>query len=138
MEGNRLVTVKISDIISKMTGTQQFGLFASTDIPKSIPVCKYEGRRFGKSVLDKMDDDKDNTRYILKVSKDHYIDAVEPTSCLGRYINDKRGTGKTVNVKLVINQRNNTCTFRTTRKIKKNEELFWSYGRSYWNVVFKK
>jgi hypothetical protein len=80
--------------------------------------------------------DKDS-RYVLQVGKNRFIDAEKPLNPVGRYINDPKGTGKRANVRVSASRTTEragrqTVPVMTRTKIKPNTELFMSYGKDFW------
>ena len=100
------------------------GAFAKINIPPGVIVGTYEGVRY-----DTYEELPKDSNYILYIDYgDYYMDAKDPTkSNWTRYINDARNSGHVNNV--MFTSRGNV---KTIKKIKKGEELFVSYGRSYW------
>lgn len=95
---------------------------------KGEEVTKYSGKILNKKKLDKKFPGDTIAEYVIQVTKDHYIDAQKPTSCLGRFMNAAtnrrrpnakfaRGTSRSKAIKIMA-----------TKNIKNGEELFASYG----------
>lgn len=60
------------------------------------------------------------------------IDALDRHSCVARYINDSIGTGNENNCFFYSDPKIKKSYIKTSRKIKKGEELFVDYGPEYW------
>lgn len=110
------------------------GLFyvGKKDFPKDKKIVEYSARAISLQPNPRSD-------YDLKVGEGRYLDSQSPLNYVGRYINDKRGTGKAANVRFTkgsrIYEKNNrfTVPIYSKKKIKPNTELLMSYGRTYWN-----
>lgn len=110
------------------------GLFTTIDRRKGDTVAEYTGKVVPAS---KFLDDKYKSAYGYQVDKNTVIDAKSTQSALGRYANDCRSRArgcKTNNAKFAKHKRRGKWSVRlkAKRNIKKGEEVFVSYGRSYW------
>ena len=114
------------------------GLFTMNEIKKGQIVCEYEGERITwAQATDRNDVDKGG--YVYFINNKNCIDAYEYKDTFGRYANDAAG------VERIPGCRNNSTYdvvknrvyIRATRNIKAGEEIFVSYGRSYWNIMKK-
>jgi len=106
------------------------GLYAANDFVRGDFICWYMGFLIVKNMVENNYYDSD---YLLKLpNKDLYICAEDEKSCYGRYINDGLS-------KYASNCRFETYTdiysagIKATKKIKKGDELFISYGYEYWS-----
>lgn len=112
------------------------GLFTEKDISKGEIVCEYEGERITwKEAIERNELDKGG--YVYYINKNNCIDAFDYKDTFGRYANDAAGVGR-------VNGHRNNSTYdvvknkvfiRATRNIKAGQEIFVSYGRSYWNIM---
>jgi len=107
------------------------GVFAVRDIPKGknpfLDIKNSRYHRFSMKELKKLD------KGVLKmiedffvVEKDGYVNITEAAlngMDISYFLNDS----KNPNIKIYDDKRNDSYSFRTTRKIKKGEELTFSY-----------
>jgi len=102
------------------------GLFASKDLNKDAIVVEYTGEilnfRQAKTRRDRS--------YMKAVGLDRHIDAADASkSSVARYVNDVAEETKR-NCKFI--QDKGRVFVKTTREVKKDEELFIEYGRGHW------
>jgi len=109
----------------------QLGLFAAKDFKTGEHVADYTGDQL---ILRR---DQIGGPYVLQLTQREAIDAARTNSGYGRWANDPSGSGQRANVEFVINNRNKTGRLRTTKAIKKGQELFVSYGPDYWRAFGK-
>jgi len=102
------------------------GLFASKEFKKGEEIGQYTGDKLTRNQADAIPDAQG--AYIL-CHIDECVDARRTNSTPLRYMNDPRGTGKRSNARFVASNR---FAVRTTKKVKKGEELLVEYGRRYW------
>ena len=69
--------------------------------------------------------------YLMWVCKNHWINAVGPRSNYTRYINHSN----TPNAELIVSTRWKTARIVSLRTIRPGEEIFYSYGDEYWEVL---
>ncbi|MEI6371517.1 MAG: reverse transcriptase domain-containing protein [Nostocales cyanobacterium ELA608] len=105
-----------------------FGLFAARDFEKGQHVADYTGDQLMLRA------DQDGGEYVLQMTKREGIDAARTNTGYGRWANDPKGSGMRANTEFVVNHKHRTGRLRTTRAVKKGEELFVSYGPSYWKA----
>ena len=122
-----------SDIVeiknSKIANAGQ-GLFAKKRIKKGDFICWYFGVLVEKDFVDNEYYDSD---YLLKNPFNNLIiDASDPNSCFGRYINDGLGEFSS-NSKFDFYEDTTSGAVIATKNIKKGDEIFISYGMTYWN-----
>ena len=148
----QFVKVSISpNIQARGKYKKRFGLFALKDFKKGDFVCFYSGERSLNCVSGnpyqleltnaywKKVSDKDGEKRFTKAKK-LYLNAVSHWNLSGRYINDFRGTGKSVNVQYELLEMHNygTCMYwplirrslirvMATTDIKNGEEFFVDY-----------
>jgi SET domain-containing protein len=124
------------------------GLFALKPFTQGEFICHYDGRK----VLH--DATKASNSYLMYFNKDYSIDAQNPYSCIGRYINGSSPEHKLkANVYSYINSRKRKVDNVSDTNIMKpgrpfnlgkigiyakydiniGEELFISYGSGYWS-----
>ena len=145
--------IKTSSLVSELKIKTPFdGVFVREGqlIEKGRDVCRYY-------VSIHSSKDKHNNMYDIQFGKDDILDGSiyvaeirdkwankkielkdKPTWNFGPFLNDTYGTEKAVNCtiggtlywdpKLLSHH----LVLRSTKQIKANEELFWSYGKSYW------
>ena len=120
---------------SLLKDTDMDGLFAKREFKVTIPptvICNYDGVKVHKDVYTQPDYNRD---YVMGLDKDYAIDAIDPYSSLGRYINDPIYKKK-ANCRLSI-KRNKTMVIIPTKNIQIGDELYLSYGDFYWQDVDK-
>ena len=107
------------------------GLFAARDFKKGEHVADYTGDQL---ILRR---DQAGGPYVLQLTQKEAIDAARTNTGYGRWANDPSGSRQRANAEFVINNRNKTGRLRTTRAVKKGQELFVSYGPDYWRAFGK-
>ena len=112
------------------------GLFTKIDIPKGTMIVEYKGRIHTWNEI-KHEDGKNG--YLYYINSKRVIDAKPYKKAFGRYANDARGwtrvEGLRNNSEYV--EKNQRCYIKSTRKIRKGEEIFVGYGREYWQQLKK-
>ena len=109
------------------------GLFATTDIAAHTVLCEYTGAELTLAEVAAIDD----YTYVGHIGLMCYIDAREHPDVLARYINDG-GDESAQNVRFVaLPSRRRACAL-ATRDIRKGEEIYASYGASYWRTKVPK
>jgi len=107
------------------------GLHATRDLPVGTRV-EYTGDR-----VPLLDGDVGG-EYFLQMTNRSAIDAARTNAGYGRWANDPRGSGRRANAKLSVSTTGDGVRcgcLRTIRPIKKGDEIYVSYGRSYWRDV---
>jgi hypothetical protein len=104
------------------------GLFAAKDFSKGQHVADYTGDQL------LLRTDNSGGEYVLQMSKREGIDASRTNSGYGRWANDPKGSDNRANTEFVVNTQYRTGRLRTTRAVKKGEELFVAYGVDYWKT----
>lgn len=111
------------------------GLFTLKDIKKNQKIVDYGGiLKHGKVP------ENQNTDYVLELTKNKYIDASPKlsNSSIGAYsnmcrtVNKKKKECKGNNSNLATNRNRTDGFLKATKPIKKNDEIFTSYGNAYW------
>lgn len=119
----------------KKSGVAGKGLFyvGKQDFPKDKKIVDYSARTISRHP-------NPGSEYDLQVGQNRYLDSNSPLNYVGRYINDKHGTGQAANVRFTkgsrIYEKNNryTVPIYSKKKIKPDSELLMSYGRLWnWN-----
>ena len=105
------------------------GLFAEREFKANEKVAIYAG--------DKLIDGPGGGVYQLGLTKHVAIDAARTNCAPGRYANDPRGTNSNANTKFCFNHRTQTASLRSTRRIRKGDEVLIKYGRAYWDYFGK-
>lgn len=104
------------------------GLYTNESLLSGQTIAYYSGHRHDYLSQKKIKD----KRYLLQLGcSDRFVD---PEPCLdvkARYINDPINEN-VINVEFVPDSDNWRANIRCTRDIRKNEELFISYGEKYW------
>ena len=106
------------------------GLFAARDFAPGDTVCEYTGK-----VLTLVQALKaaDSTYMMGGFGLNVHLDARECPESMGRYINDPRNPHR-YNVEFKKIKEARKALVVASRTIRKGEEIFASYGSSYWNV----
>lgn len=103
------------------------GLFAAEDIRKGTRIGQYCGKRTRTYPR--------NADYAFAIDNgrktEHYIDA-RKSRCLLKYVNGARTRKQHRRVNLEAYQYKKNIYYRSTRNIKKGEELILDYGDDYW------
>jgi SET domain-containing protein len=119
---------------SNITGSG-LGLFTTAPFKKGQHIVEYRGEIRTLAELE-----NDPSDYALEINKKEAIDARKTgTSSLGgrandcRSVNKKKGECKSNNSKFVVDKRRKKARLKATKAIKKGDEVFVGYGRSYWS-----
>ena len=104
------------------------GLFAERDFRKGEHVTDYTGDYHA------LRHDRDGGPYHLQLTLHRAIDAARTNTAVGRWTNDPRGSGERANTEFVMHPARGTGRIRATRSILKGDEIFVSYGPSYWSA----
>ena len=105
-----------------------FGLFADRDLPPATTI-DYTGDRVRLAAA------ADGGTYFLQTSQDEAVDAARTNCGEGRWVNDPRGSGHRANAVFVLHTPpggTRTACLRTTRLVKRGEEILVKYGAAYW------
>ena len=107
------------------------GLFTTKRIKKGEFICWYADTIVPKRFVDNYYYESD---YLYQPrGRDFIIDASDQFSCYGRYANDSLSLKKT-NAMFDIDQDNNEMGYLVAiEDIRKNSEVYVSYGFDYWN-----
>ncbi len=131
----KMLKVKESQIPSS-----GMGLWAEKDFKRGDIIVKYDGDRITWKECEKRNEEQEGFGgYYLFISKRRCIDAQYTLWAKGRYANDAAGLTR------VEGLRNNAryeiikgeAYIKASRNIKAGEEIFVSYGKSYWNTLKK-
>lgn len=101
---------------------------------KDSVIGEYSGKILTLDEVNKMPVNK--RTYILQHGKNRFIDAVKTNSGPARYANDCRASNKAKgecsgnNAKFIKSQ--NKMNLKATKNIKNSDEIFVSYGPTYW------
>lgn len=106
-----------------------YGLFTKVNIRKGDTIGYYTG----KILTDKQAESPKyvTSKYLLWICKDHWIYGEGKEANYTRYINHSSKP----NLELVTSVRWKTARFRAIKNIKAGEELFFNYGKDYWDNV---
>ena len=116
------------------------GLWAKRDFKKGEIIVMYDGERVTWKECEKRNlEQEGHGGYYMFINKRRCIDAQHTLWAKGRYANDACGVSR------VPGLRNNSryevidgdVFIVASRNIKAGEEIFVSYGKSYWNVIGK-
>lgn len=112
------------------------GVFTNINIEKESIIAEFTGEKISHTI--------GIARFILKQShsilylnKTYSLDSLKDKSCIATYINDAKGLTKIPylrnNVDMVITR--GRIFVIAKRNIKADEELYVSYGPSYWKAI---
>jgi hypothetical protein len=108
------------------------GLFAKVKIKKGEHIGYYTGKILnGKQILR---EPYISSLYLMQVTEDHYILGEGKGSSFVSMINHC----KKPNAEMVVSTRWKTARIRAIKKISKGEEIFYNYGKEYWDNMGKK
>jgi hypothetical protein len=102
------------------------GLFAERDFRSGEHITDYTGDYHA------LRHDRDGGPYHLQLTRHRSIDAARTNTAAGRWLNDPHGSGQRTNSEFVMNHARGTGRIRANRTIAKGDEIFISYGASYW------
>ena len=123
-ESSEVVEVKKSKL--KKAGK---GLFAKKKIKKGEFICWYAGVYVNKDTVHNGYYDSD---YLWEFEdSDLVIDAADPLSCLGRYVNDSLSLGLT-NANVIDYDNVHAGAIMATKAIAKGTEIYITYGPEFW------
>jgi hypothetical protein len=124
----RIATSRLRDQNNEPIG---IGLFANKEFNKGAYLCLYGGERVLTSEAKKTDY---VSRYVLQWGK-YSIDGSDFNSSFARFANDPIVKSK-INAQLVKHENGTTqhpiFKLTATKHIKKHDEIYTSYGDSYW------
>lgn len=118
---------------SKIRGAGQ-GLFAKKDFKNKELVTPYNGK-----MIDRAESDRTDSGYAVEINRNLFVDGRDTQSGFGRWPNDCRSRSKRMkqckgnNAKLAVDRVRRKVNVRATKKIKKGDEVYVSYGQHYWN-----
>ena len=105
------------------------GLFAARDFARGEHLADYTGDEL---IIRR---DGDGGPYCLALTQRRAIDAAATNTGYGRWANDPRGSNGGPNAEFVLNPARGTGRLRATRRVRKGDEIFVSYGRQYWAAL---
>ncbi len=108
------------------------GLYTLIDIYKEEIIAKYKGRILTSDQI-KFRVERGRDQYFINLPNGSILDSMDH-KCFSKYAND--ATGKSVssfknNAKITLDDEDHVCLI-ALRNIKSGEEIFCSYGSSYW------
>jgi uncharacterized protein len=116
------------------------GLWADRDFRRGDVIVKYDGDRVTwKECVRRNENQEGYGGYYLYINSRKCIDAQHTLWARGRYANDAAGLNR-------VNGLRNNAKYEVvkgeafivaTRNINAGEEIFVSYGKSYWNTMKK-
>ena len=109
------------------------GLFTAITIYKDEIICYFEGELLSKAEA-KARASKGMNQYFIIMPNGSILDCMQ-TPCFAKYANDAKGSigsNHKNNAKIVLDDNNQVC-LQATRKLMAGEEIFCSYGKSYWS-----
>ena len=99
-----------------------FGAFAKRDLPMNRRIAEYKGPMLDKKEAERAENR--GNRYLFEIDKDHTIDGTTRAN-VARYINhscNPNAEAAYVGKRIFI---------KTTKRIKKDDEIVYDYGMSY-------
>lgn len=117
------VRIKLSSILGA-----GFGLHAARNFQLGEHIADYTGDRLS------LRNASDGGPYCLQMTQREAIDAARTNSASGRWANDPRGSGHPPNASFVVNTRRRTGRLIASRAVRKGEEIYVSYGPTYWTA----
>ncbi|MDQ3047538.1 MAG: SET domain-containing protein [Bacteroidota bacterium] len=108
------------------------GLMTAIDIYKGEIIARYKGEILTDSVA-KVRALKGEDQYFITLLDGRIMDS-KKVKCFAKYANDATGYENSKvknNASISLDEEGNVCLI-ATRKIKSGEEIFCSYGKSYW------
>lgn len=115
------------------------GLYTDKALAKDAKVIEYRGEIIGRNEYRRRAR-KEEDHYLFFVRQDLCIDALHTPQYKARYANDAAGISR---VKGIRNNCDyiifgNRCFIVANRDIKKGEEIFVNYTKSYWDYMRKR
>jgi hypothetical protein len=101
------------------------GLFAGEDILKGVVLVEYKGR-----ILSEKEKYTSKSKYLFGVNSKKTIDG-QARSNTARYLNHSCRPNAEIEIK------RGRVFVMSKRKLKKGEEIFYDYGKEYWNEHIK-
>jgi SET domain-containing protein len=128
------------DIKKSQIPSAGHGLWAKKEFKRGDVIVKYDGEKITWKECERRNEAQEGYGgYYMFINKRKCIDAQHTTWAHGRYANDAAGLcrieGLRNNAKYEISK--GEVFIVATRNIKAGEEIFVSYGRSYWNTMKK-
>lgn len=105
------------------------GLFARVRLRKGDVVGHYTGKRLTDDQAN--NEPYVNSRYLVWICKDWYIDGAGAEGNYTRYINHSEKP----NAELVTSTRWKTAKIQALQRIEPGEEIFFDYGEEYWSIL---
>lgn len=108
------------------------GLFTAITIYKNEIITLFKGEIISNNEAEKRVQ-QNLDRYFINMIDGSIMDSMN-THCFAKFANDAEGLFKSNyknNAKITLDEDNNVCLV-ATRKIKVGEEVFCSYGKTYW------
>ena len=103
------------------------GLFTNVDINEGDDISQFTGRLISKRDANRLTGER--SHYLIQLSRGRTLDVYD-SDCLARFANDSMDD----RINAEIQEGNNaTCWLVALRDIKAGEEIFCSYGPSYWD-----
>lgn len=108
------------------------GLFTAIDIYKDEVIVLFKGEILTDAQI-KLRIKKGHDKYFINMVDGSMMDSMH-TQCFAKYANDADGFSGSKfrnSSRIALDEDDNVCIV-ATRNIKTNEEIFCSYGKSYW------
>lgn len=108
------------------------GLFTAIDIYKHEVISFFKGEIL-TALQAKLRAGKGNDQYFINMIDGSIMDSMH-VECFAKYANDAKGYNSKLfknSAKIALDEDSKVCII-ATRNIKTDEEIFCSYGKSYW------
>ena len=110
------------------------GLYTAIDIYKDEIIAVFKGELL-TDIQAKKRAKEGNNKYFINLLDGSILDSMH-VKCFAKYANDALGSKNSSfknNTRITLDDDNNVC-IEAIRKINAGEELFCSYGKSYWKM----
>lgn len=108
------------------------GLYTAIDIYKNETISLFKGEIITNKEAEKRAEQK-NDSYFINMLDGSIMDSMN-TDCFAKYANDAEGIVANSfknNAEITLDDDDNVC-IKATRAISSGQEIFCSYGKSYW------
>lgn len=107
------------------------GLFTAITIHKHEIISVFKGEILSDEEAEKREKESKNG-YFVKLLSGKIMDSAN-TPCFAKYANDSHNSDFKSNAEIRLDDSNRVCLV-ATKNIKKNAEIFCSYGLAYWKT----
>jgi SET domain-containing protein len=115
------------------------GLYAKKEFKAGQKIAEYSGKKLTAAQVDKKYPGDTLAPYVYKASANNYIDAKKTNSGLARYANDCRPQNRASKHCAGNNARlrpapGGKASLKAIKKIRPGQEIYTSYGPTYWRA----